>query len=105
MHKKYTFAQAAKLLFSNKYYLLICATYMGTRLYASALNMGLYFMKFILGDEEYLGDSSLAINIPLVIGLLITPALVRKMGSMYKCIQGQHVKKKLPRANNVVGAG
>ena len=82
--EKYTLVQAAKLLFSNKYYLIICATYMGTQLYASALNMGLYFMKFILGNEAYLGDFSLAINIPLIIGLLITPTLVRKMGSMYK---------------------
>lgn len=82
--EKYTFAQAAKLLFSNKYYLIICATYMGTQLYSSALNMGLYFMKFILGNEDYLGDFSLAINIPLIIGLLVTPTLVRKMGGMYK---------------------
>lgn len=82
--EKYTLVQAAKLLFSNKYYLMICATYIGTQLYASALNMGLYFMKFILGNEGYLGDFSLAINIPLIIGLLITPTLVRKMGGMYK---------------------
>ena len=82
--EKYTMKQAAKLLFSNKYYLMICATYMGTQLYASALNMGLYFMKFILGNENLLGDFSLAINIPLIIGLLITPTLVRKMGGMYK---------------------
>ena len=82
--EKYTLVQAAKLLFSNKYYLMICATYIGTQLYASALNMGLYFMKFILGNEDYLGDFSLAINIPLIIGLLITPTLVQKMGGMYK---------------------
>ena len=84
MEEKYTLVQAAKLLFSNKYYLMICATYIGTQLYASALNMGLYFMKFILGNEDYLGDFSLAINIPLIIGLLLTPTLVRKMGGMYK---------------------
>ena len=82
--EKYTLVQAAKLLFSNKYYLMICATYIGTQLYASALNMGLYFMKFILGNEDYLGDFSLAINIPLIIGLLLTPTLVRKMGGMYR---------------------
>lgn len=84
MEEKYTLVQAAKLLFSNKYYLMICATYIGTQLYASALNMGLYFMKFILGNEDYLGDFSLAINIPLIIGLLLTPTLVRKMGGMYR---------------------
>ena len=76
--------QAAKLLFSNKYYLMICATYVGTQLYASMLNMGAYLMKYVLGNENLLGDFSLAINIPLIAGLLITPWLVKKMKGMYK---------------------
>lgn len=82
--EKYTLLQAAKLLFSNKYYLMICATYVGTQLYSSMLNMGAYFMKYVLGDENLLGDFSLAINIPLIAGLLITPWLVKKMKGMYK---------------------
>ena len=82
--EKYTLWQAAKLLFSNKYYLMICATYVGTQLYASMLNMGAYFMKYVLGNENLLGDFSLAINIPLIAGLLITPWLVKKMKGMYK---------------------
>ena len=82
--EKYTMWQAAKLLFSNKYYLMICATYVGTQLYASMLNMGAYFMKYVLGNENLLGDFSLAINIPLIAGLLITPWLVKKMKGMYK---------------------
>ena len=76
--EKYTLWQAAKMLFSNKYYLMICATYVGTQLYASMLNMGAYFMKCVLGNENLLGDFSLAINIPLIAGLLITPWLVKK---------------------------
>ena len=82
--EKYTLWQAAKMLFSNKYYLMICATYVGTQLYSSMLNMGAYFMKYVLGDENLLGDFSLAINIPLIAGLLITPWLVKKMKGMYK---------------------
>lgn len=82
--EKYTMVQAAKMLFSNKYYLMICGTYVGTQLYASMLNMGVYFMKNVLGDEGLLGDFSLAINIPLIIGLLITPYLVKKFNGMYK---------------------
>ena len=76
--------QAAKLLFSNKYYLMICAVYLTTQLYASTLNMGVYFMKYILGDENLLGTFSLAINIPLIAGLILTPMLVQKMKGMYK---------------------
>ncbi|MBP1553853.1 MAG: MFS transporter [Oscillospiraceae bacterium] len=82
--EKYTMVQAAKMLFTNKYYLMICGTYVGTQLYASMLNMGVYFMKNVLGDEGLLGDFSLAINIPLIIGLLITPYLVKKFNGMYK---------------------
>ena len=82
--EKYTMGQAAKLLFSNKYYLMICAVYLTTQLYASTLNMGVYFMKYILGDENLLGTFSLAINIPLIAGLLFTPMLVQKMKGMYK---------------------
>ncbi|MBP1570857.1 MAG: MFS transporter [Oscillospiraceae bacterium] len=82
--EKYTMVQAAKMLFTNKYYLMICGTYVGTQLYASMLNMGVYFMKNVFGDEGLLGDFSLAINIPLIIGLLITPYLVKKFNGMYK---------------------
>ena len=46
--------------------------------------MGVYFMKYILGDENLLGTFSLAINIPLIAGLLLTPMLVQKMKGMYK---------------------
>ena len=84
LEEKYTMRQAAKLLFSNKYYLMICAVYLTTQLYASTLNMGVYFMKYILGNENLLGTFSLAINIPLIAGLLLTPMLVQKMKSMYR---------------------
>ncbi len=82
--EKYTLGQAAKLLFTNKYYLMICATYLATQLCSSMINMGVYFMKYILGNENLLGDFSLAVNIPLIIGLVITPTLVKKMNGMYK---------------------
>ena len=84
LEEKYTLGQAAKLLFSNKYYLMICAVYLTTQLYSSTLNMGVYFMKYILGDENLLGTFSLAINIPLIAGLVLTPMLVQKMKGMYK---------------------
>ena len=84
VEEKYTLGQAAKLLFSNKYYLMICGVYLTTQLYASTLNMGIYFMKYILGNENLLGTFSLAINIPLIAGLILTPMLVQKMKGMYK---------------------
>lgn len=41
-------------------------------------------MKYILGEAELLGTFSLAMNIPLIMGLIVTPMLVKKMGAMYK---------------------
>ena len=82
--EKYTLVEGAKLLFSNKYYVMICGTYLLTQLCQSTLNMGVFFMKYILGDAELLGRFSLAMNIPLIAGLVFTPRLVKKMHGMYK---------------------
>ena len=46
--------------------------------------MGVYYAKYILGNEELFSTFSLAINIPLVIGLIISPILIAKMKGMYK---------------------
>ena len=82
--EKYTMVQAAKMLFTNKYYLMICGIYLLTQLCESTLNMGVYYMKYILGDENLLGTFSLYKNIPLIFGLVVTPWLVKKMRGMYR---------------------
>ena len=82
--EKYSIIEGAKLLFSNKYYIMICGIYLLTQLCESTLNMGVYFMKYILGDENLLGTFSLYKNIPLIFGLVVTPWLVKKMRGMYK---------------------
>ncbi len=46
--EKYGLVEAAKLLFSNKYYLMICATYICQQIYSAMLNMGIYYMIYIL---------------------------------------------------------
>ncbi|MBQ8341886.1 MAG: MFS transporter [Clostridia bacterium] len=78
-----SFLQSMKLLLSNKYYVIICVTYVMTQIYASMVGMGIYYMKYILGDEDLFGTFSLAINIPLVIGLLIVPLIIKKLRGMY----------------------
>ena len=82
--KKLTFFGSFKLLLQNKYYVIICFTYILTQLYSSVLGMGIYYMKYILGNEELFGDFALAINIPMVAALLVLPLVIQKMGSMYK---------------------
>ena len=82
--EKYGLIEAAKLLFSNKYYLMICVTYICQQIYSAMLNMGIYYMTYILFNENLYGVFSWAINIPLIIALLITPMLVEKWRGMYK---------------------
>ena len=82
--EKYTLIDAFKLLLQNKYYLMICASYILMQIYTATLNMGIYYMTYVLKNANLLGIFSWAINIPMIIGLLFTPALVAKFGGMYK---------------------
>ena len=83
-NEKYSLMDAAKLLFTNKYYVMICATYILQQIYTAMLNMGIYYMTYILFNKNLYGVFSWAINIPLIIALLITPMLVEKWRGMYK---------------------
>ena len=82
--EKYTLIDAAKLLVANKYYLMICCTYILQQLYSAMLGVGTYYMKYVMGDENLFSYFAWAINIPLIIALVITPALVTKWKGMYK---------------------
>lgn len=77
-------AEGFKLLFENKYYLMICGIYLLTQLLQSSLNLGVYYMKYVLGSESLLKTFSLYTNVPLILGLIITPILVRQLRGMYK---------------------
>lgn len=48
------------------------------------MGMGVYYMKYILGDANLLGTFSWAINVPMMIGLFLTPVLVSKLNGMFK---------------------
>lgn len=82
--EKYNFFQAAKLLFSNKYYLMICGVYILQQVYGAMINIGLYFMTYVLFNANLFGVFSWAVNIPLIIALIFTPALVSRWKGMYK---------------------
>lgn len=82
--EKYTLIDAAKLLVANKYYIMICGTYILQQLYSAMLGVGTFYMKYVMGDENLFSYFAWAINIPLIIALVITPALVTKWKGMYK---------------------
>ena len=81
---KLTFFKSFGLLLKNKYYVIICITYIMTQLYASVIGIGTYYAKYILGNEELFSDLSLAINITMVVSLIALPIVIQKMGGMYK---------------------
>lgn len=80
----YRLKEAFGLLIHNKYYLMICASYILMQIYSATLNMGIYFMTYVLKNANLLGVFSWAINIPMIVGLLFTPALVAKWKGMYR---------------------
>ena len=99
-----TVLESAKMLLSNKYYLLILVVFLLTQVFTAMLNMGIYFMKYILGDENLLGTFAWAINIPLIVGLLVTPIIVKRFGEMYRVNLGGYVIATLGRLGVLVAA-
>ena len=82
--EKYGLIQAAKLLISNKFYLMICGVYILQQVYTAMINMGLYYMTYVLKNENLFGVFSWAVNIPLIFALVLTPTLVARGNGMYK---------------------
>lgn len=82
--KEYGLVEAMKLLVANKYYLMICGAYILQQIYTAMLNMGVYFMTYVLLNENLYGVFSWFINIPLIVALVFTPMLVAKWKGMYK---------------------
>ena len=63
---------------------MICATYICQQIYSAMLNMGIYYMIYILKNEDLYSVFSWAINIPVIIAMCITPMLVEKMKGLYR---------------------
>ena len=101
---KLTFLKSFKLLLKNKYYVIICCSYILTQLYASVIGMGTYYAKYILGNEGLFSDLSLGINITMVVALTILPYVIKKMGGMYKLNIWGYVLAALGRVGVMVAA-
>ena len=82
--EKYTLREAVGLLVKNKFYLLILGVYQLTQLYTAFTGDGTYNMTYVLGNKELMGYFASALNIPMIIGLLLVPTIVAKLGGMYK---------------------
>lgn len=76
--------EAFRLLVANKFYLMICGVYILQQLYGAMINAGIYYMTYVLKNENLYGVFSWAVNIPLIIALVFTPTLVGRWKGMYK---------------------
>ena len=79
---KPTARESARLLLGNRYYLIILVVFVLTQVFTATLNMGIYFMTYILKNANLLGAFAWAINIPLIAGLVFTPAIVSRFGQI-----------------------
>lgn len=98
-----TFLEALKLL-GNRYYVIIVVCFILMQFFTATLNMGIYFMTYILGDANLLGVFAWAVNIPLIIGLLVTPLVVAKIGRMQPVTIVGYVVAVLGRLGVIIGA-
>ena len=99
-----TFLQSFRVLLKNKYYVIICCSYILTQLYASVIGMGTYYAKYILGNEEIFSTLSLAINITMVVALTALPYVIKKLGGMYQLNIWGYVLAALGRIGVMVAA-
>jgi len=79
-----SFRKSCAILAKNKYFLLLFGAYVIIQVYSSVIAGGIYYMKYILGDESLFGDFSLAINIPVMLALIALPLVIRRAGGMYR---------------------
>ena len=71
-------------IYNKNNYIMICGVYVLQQLYGAMINIGIYFMTYVLLNKNLFGVFSWAVNIPLIIALVFTPALVAKWKGMYK---------------------
>ena len=54
--EKYGLVQAFKLLVKNKFYLMICGTYILQQLYSAMIGAGIYYMTWVLKNKNLFGQ-------------------------------------------------
>ena len=100
----YSLIEGVKLLFANRYFMMICGIYLLSQISQSCLNMGVYFMKYVLGNEILLKTFSWFTHIPLILGLIITPWLVKQLRGMYKLNMAGYALATLGRLGVLIAA-
>lgn len=83
--EKVTVKESIKLLFTNKYFLILCGIYTISFILQGLGNTGgIYYMTYVLKQPGMLGVFNLVGVLPILAGFVITPILVKKANSVYK---------------------
>ncbi|CUO66092.1 MFS transporter [Eubacterium sp. am_0171] len=88
--EKVSFWKAMKVLFTNRFYIIILAIMILVYVYAGLSSVGTYWFTYIMGDAGKLGTYSLCIGIPAYVGVLLNVPLVKKFG-VYKTVFGTEI--------------
>lgn len=81
--KKNSFISSLKIVFSNRFYLLMLGIYLCMHATTNlGTSVGVYYFTYILGNASLLGVVSLS-GLVVIVGLIFNPLLVKKFG-MYK---------------------
>lgn len=81
--EKIGLVKALKLILTNPYYLIIVGCYLLNYATSGIVSAaGVYFCTYFLEDQSFYGTLSMVSMVPMLLGMIVTPALVKKAGSM-----------------------
>lgn len=85
VEQKISLAESLKILIKNKYYILLLLFYLLFYGFSGLSGgVGAYFFTYYMGNVSLLGPVTMCASLPMSIGLLLNPFLVKKLGSMRK---------------------
>jgi GPH family glycoside/pentoside/hexuronide:cation symporter len=100
--EKISFVESMKLLFSNKYFIIIALFYVALYFNTGLTSIGTYYCTYVLGSPSLLGSFSMANMLPMIIGLVFTPWIISRAGSMYKVNLGGYLASLIFRVGFIV---
>lgn len=82
--QKVSLLTSLKVLVRNKYFFMVLGIYIAFYLSTAIISgAGVYYASYVLGDANQMGFLSMAVNLPIIIGLFVVPFVVKKFG-IYK---------------------
>jgi GPH family glycoside/pentoside/hexuronide:cation symporter len=71
---------ALKILVKNKFYIIMLLMNIMTYLVAGAMGAAIYYFTYNMGDENLYSFFVIAMMLPMLLGLALTPQIVKKFG-------------------------